>query len=328
MSNHPAIKTVVERIHADAIGGAADIAKEVVEALAKMIADSKETSNEAFKDELMSSVHEILAVTPSFAPPINALHRILGRIEASYAEGAALSTLKSEGQQASEDFLAWAEEALDKVAQYGAELVQNGDKVFMYSMSSTVWRILKRAKAAGKSFEVTVTESRPGNEGLWTVKEMLDNDIPVSVSIDATIGELVPKSDIVFVGADAISSHGMSFVKVGTYPTALVSRAHGVPFYVAADTLKFDPTTLLGLPFRGEPIPRDNVLGEEYPDKVKVVGDLFEPVPPSLVTGVITEIGLINPTAAVTVMWEMKLSDWLNELLPAWARGELRSEHV
>jgi ribose 1,5-bisphosphate isomerase len=328
MSNHPAVKTVVERIHADAIGGAADIAKEVVDAVAKMSADSSARTRDDFRDEVMSAVHDILGVTPSFAPPINALHRILGRMEAAFADGASVSDLKTEIKQGSQNFLVWAENALSKVAQYGAEMVNNGDTVFMYSMSSTVWRILKRAKAAGKYFEVIVTESRPGNEGLWTVKEMLDNNIPVSVSIDANIGELVPKSDIVFVGADAISSHGVSFVKVGTYPTALVAKVHGVPFYVAADTLKFDPTTLLGLPFRGEPIPRDNVLSEEYPEAVKVVGDLFEPVPPSLVTGVITEMGLISPTAAVTVMWEMKLSSWLNELLPAWARGELRSEHT
>lgn len=328
MSNHPAIKTVVERIHADAIGGAADIAKEVVDALSKLIADSEAATAEAFKDEVMDAVVDILSVTPSFAPPINALHRILGRLEAALARGASVSDLKSVGRQASQDFLTWAEDALDKVAQYGAEMIKTGDTVFMYSMSSTVWRILKRAKAAGKSFNVIVTESRPGNEGLWTVKEMLENNIPVSVSIDANIGKLVPKSNIVFVGADAISSHGVSFVKVGTYPTALVAQAHGVPFYVAADTLKFDPTTLLGLPFRGEPIPRDNVLSEEYPEVVKVVGDLFEPVPPALVTGVVTEMGLISPTAAVTVMWEMKLSSWLNELLPEWARGELRSEHA
>jgi translation initiation factor 2B subunit (eIF-2B alpha/beta/delta family) len=154
---------------------------------------------------------------------------------------------------------------------------------------------------------------------------MHNNGIPVSVSIDANIGELVPRSNAVFVGADAISSDGVSFVKVGTYPTALVAQAHGVPFYVAADSLKFDSSTLLGLPFRGEPISRGDLLSDEYPAEVDVVGDLFEPVPPDLVTALITELGLLSPTAVVSVMWQMKLSDSLNELIPAWARGELRS---
>jgi ribose 1,5-bisphosphate isomerase len=325
MSEHPAIKTVVERIHADAIGGAADIAKEVVGALAQLSEDSSATDSGAFVADIMDAVKDILSVTPSFAPPINAMHRLLGRVEAANKSGASVAELQAEIKGGSDDFFAWAEDALDRIAQYGAEKISDGDVVFMYSMSSTVWRIFKKAKAAGKSFEVIVTESRPGNEGLWTVNEMHNNGIPVSVSIDANIGELVPRSNAVFVGADAISSDGVSFVKVGTYPTALVAQAHGVPFYVAADSLKFDSSTLLGLPFRGEPISRGDLLSDEYPAEVDVVGDLFEPVPPDLVTALITELGLLSPTAVVSVMWQMKLSDSLNELIPAWARGELRS---
>jgi translation initiation factor 2B subunit (eIF-2B alpha/beta/delta family) len=190
-------------------------------------------------------------------------------------------------------------------------------------MSSTVWRILRQAKSQGKSFSVIVTESRPANEGLWTVTEMNKIDVPISVGIDASIGELVPQSDVVFVGADAISSYGVSLCKTGTYPTALVARAHGVPFYIAADTLKFDTSTLLGLPFRSDPVPRNEVLSQDYPEHIPVVGRLFDETPPELVTALITELGLISPTACVSVMWQMRLSERLNALLPAWSRGEL-----
>ena len=325
MSDHPAIGAVVERIHADAIGGAADIAKEVVDALLQLNSDIVADDTDDYIAQIMDAVVDILAVTPSFAPPINAMHRLLGRLEAANGAGASVTELKQEFQLAGDEFSAWAEAALDKVAQYGAEKINDGDVLFMYSMSSTVWRIFKRAKANGRSFEVIVTESRPGNEGLWTVNEMHQHGIPVAVSIDANIGELAPRCDAVFVGADAISSDGFSFVKVGTYPTALVAAAHGVPFYVAADSLKFDSSTLLGLPFRGESIPRADVLSEDFPKEVKVVGDLFEAVSPKLVTALITEMGVLSPTAVVSVMWEMKLSEGLNALIPAWARGELRS---
>ncbi len=322
-SDHPAIQTVVDRIRSDAIGGAADIAKEVVGALARMVENSQAQDANALWAEVDSAVIDILRVMPSFAPPVNALHRIVGRMEAAAVRDTTIAALKAEVKSGAADFFTWAENALDRVAQYGAEKVRDGDVVFMYSMSSTVWRILRRAKSQGKSFRVVVTESRPGNEGLWTVREMEKHGIPVSVSIDACIGELVPQSDVVFVGADAISSHGVSFCKVGTYPTALVAKAHGVPFYVAADTLKFDSSTLLGLPFRGEAIPRREVVGEDYPESVRVVGNLFEDVPPEVVTAVITEMGFLSPTSAATVMWQMKLSEKLNALIPAWVRGEL-----
>jgi ribose 1,5-bisphosphate isomerase len=212
---------------------------------------------------------------------------------------------------------------LARIADYGASKVCDGDTVFMYSMSSTVWRILRRAWEQGKRFNVIVTESRPANEGLWTVTEMAKAGIPVAVSIDACIGELVPQADIVFVGADAVSSHGYSLCKVGTYPTALVAKAHGVPFYIAADTLKFDASTLLGLPFRVDPIHRHEVLNDQFPPEARVVGRIFDETPPELVTAIITERGLLNPAACITVMWQSPISERLNALLPAWARGEL-----
>src|SRR5512145_570470 len=118
MSDHAAIKTVVERIRADAIGGAADIAKEVVDAMAKLSADSTASTEDAFTAEMMDAVRDILSVTPSFAPPINALHRLLGRMEAALARGAAVGELQIEIRDASQDFFSWAESALEKVAQY------------------------------------------------------------------------------------------------------------------------------------------------------------------------------------------------------------------
>jgi ribose 1,5-bisphosphate isomerase len=323
MTNHPAIKTVVERVRTDVIGGAADTAKEVVTALRALVHDSSARDATALFAEVEEAVVDILRVMPSIAPPINAIHRVLGRMEDAATHGAGLPELKDTVDTASGDLLTWAESALDKVAQYGAEKVQDGDVVFMYSMSSTVWRIFRKAKAQGKSFSVVVTESRPANEGLWTVTEMGKIGIPVSVSVDACIGELVPQCASVFVGADSIASYGAALCKSGTYPTALVAKAHGKPFYVAADTLKFDSSTLLGLPFRSDPIHRHEVLNDAYPESAKVVGHLFDVTPPELITAVITEIGLLSPTAGITIMQQMQLSEKLNALLPDWSRGKL-----
>ncbi|MCJ7569924.1 MAG: translation initiation factor eIF-2B [Anaerolineales bacterium] len=323
MSEHPAIVVVVERVRNDEVGGAADSAKEVMEALSKLAQDSQAEDTESLVAEVDDAVLDIMRVMPSLAPPINALHQFVGSMERGEAEGATVKEMKEILQKTADDFCEWAENALVKVAQYGAEKVSDGDRVFMYSMSSTVWRILQTAKAQGKSFEVIVTESRPANEGLWTVTEMDKLDIPVSVSIDACVGELIPDCDVVFVGADVISSSGHSLCKVGTYPSALVAKASGTPFYIAADTLKFDPGTLIGLPYRNEAIHRDEVLDESYPERAKVVGHLFDETPPELVTAIITEMGILHPAAAFTVLQQMNPSEKLSAMLPAWSRGEL-----
>ena len=322
-SKHPGVVTAVERVRTDVIGGAADTAKEIVRAIKSLAQDSQAETPDQLVGEVEEAVIDILRVMPTLAPPLNALHRVMGQMEIAYEAGASVKELQETIIQAVDTFLDWSAHSIERVAVYGAELIKNGDVIFTYSMSSSVWKIFSLAKSHGKSFEVIVTESRPANEGMWTVDEMLKIDIPVSVSIDACIGDLVAGADLVFVGADAISSHGFSLCKVGTYPAALVAKAHGVPFYIAADTLKFDTTSLLGLAPKIDPIHRHEVIGEKYPQGVSVVGRIFDQTPPNLVDAIITEIGLLHPTACVMVMWNVKLSERLKNLLPAFTKGIL-----
>ena len=322
-SKHPRVVEIVERVRTDVIGGAADTAKEIVRAIKSLAQDSLAETPEQLAGEVEEAVIDILRVMPTLAPPLNALHRVMGQMEIASEAGASVKELQETIIQAVDTFLDWSAHSIERVAVYGAELIKNGDVIFTYSMSSSVWKIFSLAKSHGKSFEVIVTESRPANEGMWTVDEMLKIDIPVSVSIDACIGDLVAGADLVFVGADAISSHGFSLCKVGTYPAALIAKAHGVPFYIAADTLKFDTTSLLGLAPKIDPIHRHEVIGEKYPQDVRVVGRIFDQTPPSLVDAIITEIGLLHPTACVMVMWNMKLSERLKNLLPAFTKGTL-----
>ncbi|MGD8605134.1 MAG: translation initiation factor eIF-2B [Anaerolineales bacterium] len=325
MSTHKSIETVIDRIHRDLIGGAADIAKEVVVALAQMTQDSQADSAEKLLHELEPAVTGILKVMSSFAPPVNAMNRLLVVVEEGVEEQTPIDDLKVQVQDYKDEFLGFAEHALVRIAQIGAEIVEDGDTVFMYSMSSTVWRILEYARKQGKTFKVIVTESRPGNEGLWTVDKMKELEIPVAVSIDACVGEIVPEADVVFVGADAIASSGVTLCKVGTYPVALVAARHGVPFYVAADTLKFDATTLIGLPFVSEPVEhfRHQVFPDESYAETEIVGTMFDETPPALIAGIISEIGILPAQACATIMQEISLSQMMQDLLPKWARGEL-----
>lgn len=326
MAMHHAIEIVIDRIQKDLIGGAADIAKEVTTALVQMINDSETQSAQQLLHEVRTAVIGILKVMSSFAPPVNAMNRLIIVIEDGIANNLAISEIKKGVNQYREDFFIWAENAIVHVAQYGAEKINDGDTVFMYSMSSTVWRILHHAKKAGKSFKVVVTESRPGNEGLWTVEKMHEYGIPVAVSIDACIGELVPEADIVLVGADAISSSGVALCKVGTYPTALVAKRHGVPFYIAADTLKFDATTLIGLPFVSEPVEhfRSQVFTNEQPHpEWKITGTMFDETPSDLISGIITEIGILPPQGCASIIIQAKLSKLMDEILPSWVNGQL-----
>jgi ribose 1,5-bisphosphate isomerase len=323
MAKHPAVETVIGRMRADIIGGAADTAKEVAAAIAAMVNDSEASTVPELSKEIEKAVDEILEVLPSLAPPINVLHILMRQVDIASEQGNDVVELKKAIDREVERFQVWAENALDNVAQYGAEKIKDGDTVFMYSMSSTVWRVLKRAKDDGKSIRVVVTESRPANEGLWTVDKMIEYGIPITVGIDAAIGVLIPDADMVMVGADVIAASGEALCKVGTYPAALVAKAHGVPFYIAADTLKFDTNTLLGLPFRIDNATREEILEADSSEEAIVHSPHFDITPPELITAVITERGFLNPAAASTWMQEMALSETLQAKMPTWTKREI-----
>ncbi len=324
MSQHPAIELVCDRIKRDLIGGAADTAKEVMAALGQVAADSKASDVVGLYAELDEAALAVMKVTPSFAPPINALHWVLGSVEADLDAGAPLATAKQNIKDVENRFQQTIETALSKIADIGAELIKEGDTVFMFSMSSSVWRVLRRAKEQGKNFTLLVTEARPANEGLWTVDEMYKSGIPVEVSIDACLAEYVSRSNVAFAGVDAVGADGSVFNKAGTFLAALACREFGVPFYFVTDTLKFDTATLLGLPFRSDPIQHHEVLGEKvYDQGVKVSGKLFDVTPANLITAIVTELGPIHPAACVNIMWNTKLSRRVSERIPAWAHGRL-----
>jgi methylthioribose-1-phosphate isomerase len=105
--------------------------------------------------------------------------------------------------------------------------------------------------------------------------------------------------DVVFVGADRITANGDTANKIGTYGVAILAKAHGVPFYVAAPSSTFD----LSLP-SGDRIPIEQRPAHEVthgfgkqtaPDGVKVYNPAFDVTPASLIAGIITERGLIQP---------------------------------
>lgn len=324
MANHPAIQLVIDRIVSDSIGGAADTAKELMAALANLVSDSQSSTLEDLYSELDAAALAFLKICPSFAPPINVLHLMMGTIENDLERGTPLASARRHLEETKTNFEGFMATAFDKISRIGAELIRDGDTVFMFSMTSSVWKVLRCAKEQGKDFKVLVTEARPANEGLWTVDEMYKSSIPVQVSIDACLAELIARSDVAFAGVDAVAADGSVFNKAGTYLAALAARQYGVPFYFVSDTLKFDTATLLGLPFRSEAVKYHEVMGEKhYPLGVDVVGNLFDTTPPSLITAIVTELGPIAPSACVNVLWNMKRSTRIDELLPVWAHGQL-----
>jgi methylthioribose-1-phosphate isomerase len=109
----------------------------------------------------------------------------------------------------------------------------------------------------------------------------------------------------VITGADRIAANGDSANKIGTYSLAVLAKAHGIPFYIAAPTSTFDLELENG---DGIPIElRDSAeitsgFGRSTaPDQVAVYNPAFDVTPAEYIQAIITDRGLIEPVTTEQV---------------------------
>jgi methylthioribose-1-phosphate isomerase len=170
------------------------------------------------------------------------------------------------------------------------------------------------AQETGLPIHVFVDETRPRNQGAaLTAWELREQGVPHTVIADNTGGHLMQHGmiDCVIVGTDRTTARGDVCNKIGTYLKALAAKANDVPFYVAAPSPSIDfeiedgladipieerssqeVTHLSGRADNGE-IVRIQIT----PDGSPALNYAFDVTPASLVTGLITERGLIDATA-------------------------------
>jgi ribose 1,5-bisphosphate isomerase len=154
--------------------------------------------------------------------------------------------------------------------------------------------LLRKAKQAGKDFEVICTETRPVFQGRITAQELIDLNIKTTLIVDSAARTFMKKADLVLVGADAITSEGSVVNKIGTSTIALVAHEARVPFYVVSELLKFDVDTLCG---EHEAIEErsPSEVWSEAPRMLVVKNPAFDITRRKLIHGLICEEGIIPP---------------------------------
>ena len=154
------------------------------------------------------------------------------------------------------------------------------------------------AHRAGKALHVFVDETRPLLQGArLTMFELHEGGVPCTLIVDSAAAITMQRKAIraVVVGADRIARNGDTANKIGTYGVAIAAAHHGIPFYVAAPRSTFDFTLA-----SGDEIP----IEERSPDEVRIAPEdavfnpAFDVTPGRLVTGFITEYGVIAPPYA------------------------------
>lgn len=197
-----------------------------------------------------------------------------------------------------------------KMGEYGAKLLAPHTKILTHcnagALATCGWGtalgVIRSAYAQGKIDMVYVDETRPLLQGArLTVWELMQDKIPVTVITDNMAAWTMRQKGInaVVTGADRIALNGDTANKIGTFGVALAAKYHGIPFYIAAPVSTFDFTIATG-----EEIPIEERSADEVktlqgvitaPPDALAYNPAFDVTPAGLITGIITEYGVIHP---------------------------------
>ena len=205
----------------------------------------------------------------------------------------------------------------------GAELVPEGARILTHCNAGalatggfgTALGVIRAAHAQGKVSMVYADETRPLLQGArLTAYELVRDRVPVTLICDDMAGALMSqgKVDLVVVGCDRMAANGDFANKIGTYALAVLARYHNIPFYTALPSSTID----MAIP-DGSHIPVEQRDGEEVlgfagvrtgPLGARTWNPAFDVTPHQLLSGIITERGVLRPPFAAG------LSNWFQGL--------------
>jgi len=301
MNISPEIISLIDEIVNDKTHGASQLARQAAKVLKMAAERSQAGSVERFLAEQKEIGQRLMSVRPAMAPIFNIVSGLLGSI-AGEATTADLDSIRQLTMAKADEAIRASLQAVARIAKHGSRLMADGDRIMTHSYSSTVVAALKKAFTKHRNIEVITTRSGPGRSGERLAQELSLYGIPVTFIDDAAVGLYISTVNKAVVGADRVCADGKVVNGIGTYQLALAAERASVPFYVLCETLKFDPR------LRGAEVDlEEKETGEviepgTLPPAVRVKNPYFDITPLELVTGIVTENGLLTPGEVISCL--------------------------
>jgi methylthioribose-1-phosphate isomerase len=297
--------------------------------------------NTASLSGFIASIEERLSVLAASRPTAVNLFQAISHLKQVIAE--AKNTLADKSESVSilaEKLISYAEGMLEKdlsdnhaIGSFGADLFNsakaNSLRILTHCNTGslatvgygTALGVIRTLRDRGQLAHAYATETRPYNQGArLTAFELVFEEIPSTLIADSMVSFLMAREKIdgVVVGADRVVANGDTANKVGTYQIAIAARHHGVPFYVAAPLTSIDTTLTTGREIKIEERPSQeltHIFGQRIAAHgIGVWNPSFDVTPANLISGIITERGVIFPNPSTEVF---DIEKFLQETRPS-----------
>lgn len=290
------VEETAQKIEDMTIRGAGRIARSAAQAIGDHAINSKASNLEEFLNGLDISAKRLISTRPTAISLSNAVSISLRGVR----EQKTLESAKALAISNSEAFVKKSNSAVERIGQNAPPLITKPGMAITICNSSAAISAMVACYKAGKITGVFACETRPKRQGLITIRELAEAKVPVTLIVDSAMRYVMPKVSVAFVGTDSLESDGSVINKIGTHLLAATARDYGVPFYACAESYKFLPASMIGKRVEIEQRSvREIVANSEVPGGVEIFNPVFDRVPPELVTGIITEEGVIPPTESL-----------------------------
>ena len=259
-----------------------------------------------FRPGLEAALETLAASRPTAVNLFWALDRMRGVLEAQGWIPQAIPALIREAEAIHREDIAMNR----KMGKHGASLVPKGARILTHCNAGaiatggygTALGVVRAAHAAGHVAMVYCDETRPLLQGArLTAWELVRDGIPATLITDGMAASLMAqgKIDLVFLGCDRMAANGDFANKIGTYSVAVLAQYHGIPFYTVLPSSTIDLTIPDGKHIVIEERSPEEVTHfagvQTAPEGVGVYNPAFDVTPHQLLTGIVTEKGVIHP---------------------------------
>ncbi len=210
------------------------------------------------------------------------------------------------------------------IGEYGLSLIKDGDGILTHcnagqlatSKYGTALSPIHLGRERGINFRVYTDETRPLLQGArLSAFEMVADGVDTTVICDNMASQVMKNGwvNAVFVGCDRVAANGDACNKIGTSGVAILAKHYGIPFYVLGPTSTIDMSIESGDDIVIEQRPAHEVTEMWYkqrmaPEGVKVYNPAFDVTDHELISGIITEEGILYPpyTESLKAAFERK----------------------
>ena len=277
---------------------------------------SKAQTEEEFLEELNKNADYLNSSRPTAVNLSWALERMKKKVKdfienekksgRSFDTGAVIKVMHDE----SETIKAEDIDVCRRIGENGLTLVKKGDGILTHCNAGqlatckygTATAPIYLGHEKGYNFHVYCDETRPLLQGArLTAYELHSAGIDTTVICDNMSASIMKtgKVQAIFVGCDRVAANGDAANKIGTSVVATVAKHYGIPFYVCAPTSTIDMNTATGDDIVIEQRKPEEVTEMWYekrmaPEGVKVYNPAFDVTDNSLITGIVTEYGVLR----------------------------------